>query len=103
MSNRLEIFLDTDVYLDHLFYDKRKKNDEESFLLKSVRLFDCYTSVINASEIFAGCSSESMKQKAKHSFYGSGVLGIPFKYSVKAGEVIRAIKKKILNAASGIQ
>jgi len=52
--------------------------------------------VINASEIFSGCTNRLMLDKAKHSFYGTGVLGIPYKYSIKAGEVMKQISRKSL-------
>ncbi len=93
MKSKFEIFLDTDIFLNHL-----SKNcvEENSLLLKCLKLFDgCYTSVINASEIFSGCTSQNMLDKAKYSFYGVGVLGIPYKYSFTIGDVMRQIKKKI--------
>lgn len=59
-------------------------------------LFDgCYTSVVNTSEIFSGCSDKNMLENAKHSFYGVGVLGIPYRYSFTIAEVMKQIKKKI--------
>lgn len=105
MNKRFEIFLDTDIYLEHLSQPAALKGKErgDSYLIKCLNMFDCFTSVINASEIFAGCSTKSMQEKAKHAFYGSGVLGIPYKYSVRAGEVINRIKKKISTSASGIR
>lgn len=60
-------------------------------------MFDCYTSVINASEIFAGCTRKSQIEKAKHSFYGTGVLGIPYKYSLRIGDIIKKIEEEKLN------
>lgn len=91
MKSKYEIFLETDIFLHHL-YDKF---NSDSLLLKCMTLFDCYTSVINASEIFSGCINNKMRESAKHSFYGIGVLGIPFKYSLSIGEVLKKIKKKI--------
>lgn len=59
-------------------------------------MFDgCYTSVINSSEIFSGCSDKNMLENAKRSFYGVGVLGIPYRYSFMIAEVMIQIKKKI--------
>ena len=96
MKSRFEIFLDTDIYLDHLCISKKK---EGSLLLKSLTLFNCYSSVINASEIFYGCTNEIQLEKAKHSFYGTGVLGIPYKYSLSIAEVSRTINSaKLINS-----
>lgn len=60
-------------------------------------MFDCYTSVLNASEIFAGCKGKFQIEKAKHSFFGTGVLGIPYKYSFRIGEIIKKIESGKLN------
>ncbi|MDQ3019984.1 MAG: hypothetical protein M3R36_05365 [Bacteroidota bacterium] len=93
MKSRFEIFLDTEIFLNHLH---KGSEIENSLLLKCLKLFDgCYTSVINAAEIFSGCTTPIMKESAKHSFYGVGVLGIPYKYSFRIGEVLEQIKKKI--------
>ncbi len=94
MKSRFEIFLDTDIYLNHLY---KSKNKEVSLLLKSLILFDCYSSVINASEIFYGCANEIQLENAKHSFYGTGVLGIPYKYSLTIAEVSGKINSEKLN------
>ncbi|MCY7361250.1 MAG: hypothetical protein LH629_04160 [Ignavibacteria bacterium] len=66
---------------------------EDSLLLKCLRLFDCYTSVINASEIFSGCNGKVQTDSAKSSFYGTGVLGIPYKYSFTIAKVLKSIDK----------
>ena len=91
MKSRFEIFLDTDIYLDNPCKSKKK---EGSLLLKSLTLFDCYSSVINASEIFYGCTNENQLEKAKHSFFGTGVLGIPYKYSYRIGEIIKKLNQE---------
>lgn len=83
MKSEFEVFLDTDVYLKHL------QGDEDSVLLKCLSLFDCYTSVINASEVFAKCETKEQEENAKQSFFGSGVLGIPYKYSHTIGKLLK--------------
>jgi predicted nucleic acid-binding protein len=97
LKTNFEIFIDTDIFLEHLHYDKEVNPDKESFLIKTLKLFTCYTSVVNVSEIFAACESPEMVQKASHAFHGIGVLGIPYRYSLKIGEVLNYIKKKALN------
>jgi len=83
MKSDFEVFLDTDVYLKHLYGEK------DSVLLKCLELFDCYTSVINASEVFSECKSAKQEEYAKQAFFGSGVLGIPYKYSVTIGKILK--------------
>lgn len=83
MKSEFEIFLDTDVYLKHL------NGDNDSVLLKCLSLFDCYTSVINASEVFAECKTKEQEEIAKQAFFGSGVLGIPYKYSHTIGKLLK--------------
>ena len=93
MKSKFEIFLDTDIFLSHL--DKRSSGNE-SLLTKCLGMFDgCYTSVINASEIFSECKSPKAEDEAKRLFADVGILGIPFRYSLKIGKAMRIIKKKI--------
>ncbi|MEO6694822.1 MAG: hypothetical protein ABIY50_08760 [Ignavibacteria bacterium] len=66
----------------------------ESFLEKCLSLFECYTSVVNASEIFSRCSSKEEIEVAKKYFLGVSVLGIPFRYSVTAGEILKETEIK---------
>ncbi len=91
MKSKFEIFLDTDIFLQHLY----NRYSDDSLLLKCLKLFDCYTSVVNASEIFSGCHNMKMKESAKRSFDKIGVLGIPFRYSLSIGEVLKKVKKKV--------
>ncbi|MBK8551893.1 MAG: hypothetical protein IPL53_12825 [Ignavibacteria bacterium] len=88
----MKFFIDTGIFSDHL---NVKRADEISLLEKTKSLFDgCYTSVINASEIFSECSGKRAILKAKTAFEDIGILGIPFRYSLKTGEVMKVIKKK---------
>lgn len=92
MKNKFEIFLDTDIFLDYLSGMNLK---EDSLLKKCTGLFDgCYTSVINASEILSEYTGKRKTDRAKRSFEGIGILGIPFRYSEKIAEVMNVIKKK---------
>jgi len=93
MKSKFEIFLDTGIFTDKTEYGTITK---DTLLSKCLKLFECYTSVINASEIFSDCKSNKDTELAKNSFNGVNILGIPFRYSVKIGEIHRLIKKKIL-------
>ena len=93
MKNKFEIFLDTDIFLEHL---SGKKYNEVSILQKCRNTFNgCYTSVINASEVFSEYPGKRFSGKVKAVFDGTGILGIPFRYSVKIGEILSSIKKKV--------
>lgn len=93
MKNKFEIFLDTGIFTEILF---GKVSMKDSVLQKCTGMFNgCYTSVVNASEVFSDCSDGKMIEEAKKLFTGISILGIPFRYSLKTGEVMKAIKKKI--------
>lgn len=93
MKSKYEIFLDTDVLLNE---SEDGTLQENGLLSKCLKLFVCYTSVINASEIFSGCTNKAELDNVKNSFTGINILGIPFRYSLKIGEILQLIKKKIL-------
>lgn len=59
-------------------------------------MFECFTSVVNASEVFEKCFTPRKLEKAKKSFYGINILGIPFRYSLGISQVTRKITKKNL-------
>ncbi|MEP7147190.1 MAG: hypothetical protein ABI792_09305 [bacterium] len=93
MKSKFEIFLDTDILSEHL---AKGSSGDESLLSKCLNMFDgCYTSVINASEIFSKFKNKGQTDKAKSLFNEVSILGIPFRYSLKIGEVLEIIKKKI--------
>ncbi|MFZ1323232.1 MAG: hypothetical protein WAT71_16870 [Ignavibacteria bacterium] len=93
MKSKYEIFLDTDIILNESVDGTLQEND---LLSKCLKLFVCYTSVINASEIFSRCINKTELDNVKNFFSGINILGIPFRYSVKIGEILQLIKKKIL-------
>lgn len=101
MRTKNELFVDTDVFTDHLTF-KPKGASEESILVKTIGLFSSYTSVLNVSEVLAACPDRRTSDKALKAFFGISVLGIPYKYSVKIADVLREIKKKALTLAIGM-
>ncbi len=93
MKSKFEIFIDTDIFTDHI---SGKGTGDISLLQKCRTLFDgCYTSVINASEIFSDMTGKRKIDSAKIMFDEIGILGIPFRYSLKIGDVMNAVKKKV--------
>ncbi len=86
MKSNFEVFLETDVFKYHL------EGKENSILVKCHRLFSCFTSVINASELFSLSKNEADRTNIKSSLFGTGVLGIPYKYSERAGKLMNEFK-----------
>lgn len=81
-----------------------KRKDQISALDKSRKIFPVsYTSVINASEIFYRCKDENMLLTAKDTFQDIGILGIPFRYSLKIAEIMQAVKKKSPETHTGMR
>lgn len=101
MKSKYEIFIDTDVLSMNANTEKGTLT-ETDLLSKCLKLFVCYTSVINASEMFSMYSNKSELDHVKNSFTGINILGIPFRYSIKIGEILRLIKKKILTIITGM-
>ena len=88
LRTKSELFIDTDVIASHL-------EGKTELLLKAASSFTCYTSVINASEIFSISSNEDFLQKCKKAFLGLNMLGIPYRYSNSIGKIFSFIKKKL--------
>ncbi|MEO8447809.1 MAG: hypothetical protein ABI528_09955 [bacterium] len=94
MKSQFEIFLDTDIFIDSS--KKTHTPPVNAVLEKCLLLFDtCFTSVINASEIFAMCKNAAELENAKNLLVNVAILGIPFRYSLRISEVNIAIKKKV--------
>ncbi len=95
MKSKFEIFLDTDI-LTQCLQIKRLKKD--SVFQKATDTFDhCYTSVINAAELFSSCSGKKETDKLKRSLKDIGILGIPFRYSLSIAEMVREIENSKSN------
>lgn len=91
MKSKFEVFLDTDILLQSLSVRKFK---EDTVFKKSLVLFDhCYTSVINAAELFSGFSGKKASEKVKRSLVDVGILGIPFRYSISIADMMKATDK----------
>ena len=96
MKSKYEIFLDTDIFTQHLSAaDRKTKRAPESLLVRSLKLFSSFTSVFNVSEVLAACTTREMSENALKAFYGINVLGVPYRYAPVIGDALRYIKKKI--------
>lgn len=72
-----KVFLETDVLAEYL---TKKHND--SLLLKFMQNSICFTSVINASELFFAAGDESQSDTVQKLLTGLKVLGIHSRYSL---------------------
>lgn len=91
MKSKFEIFIDTDILTQKL---SKKNFQKESVFQKALNIFDhCYTSVINAAELFSECSGKRAADKVKTSLIEVGILGIPFRYSLRIAEMMKEIEK----------
>jgi predicted nucleic acid-binding protein len=82
-----QILVDTDILFEHLI-----TQEKESTLLKLMKRYDCFTTVINAIEIYEMVGREN-KKIADMMLYGLKILGIHSRYAEKVAEVIEHSKK----------
>lgn len=82
-----QILVDTDIFIDHLI-----TTEKESTLIKLMTKYDCYTTVINAIEVYEFAGLEN-KKIADMMLFGLKVLGIHSRYADKTAEIIENSKK----------
>ena len=73
-----KVFLESDILADYLM----DKNSGDSILLKIMQNSICFTSVINASELFFAAKSEIEKDSVQKVLTGLKVLGMHSRYSL---------------------
>ena len=84
-KNSLKKYLiETDILVEHLTKSKTKKN---SFLIDIMQKGICFTSVLNASEMYFAANSDFEKEKLDNLFYALNVLGIHSRYSLLVPKV----------------
>jgi len=71
--------LDTDVLLEYLV---TYELDTESYLIKLMQKGICFTSVLNASELFMFTNSDYEKEKVRDLLNALKVLGLHSRYSL---------------------
>lgn len=76
-KRKKQILVDTDIFLDHLTY-----KGEKSALIKLMEKYDCFTSVINAIELYNAVRSEDSKY-VDMLLYSIKILGIHSRYALK--------------------
>ncbi len=79
MSDKLEFFIETDILVEHLTHsDKSTK----SYLEKAMSKGDCFTSVVNASELYFAVKSEDEKTIIDKLLFAVKVLGLSSRYAL---------------------
>src|SRR5690606_15651766 len=73
-----KFLIDTDVLADHLITDIKT----ESYLIKLMRTGICFTSVLNAAELYRLTDSPLELQNVNDLLYGIKVLGLHARYSL---------------------
>lgn len=73
-----KVFLETDVLVQYLI----EKKEDSSILLNLMQNSICFTSVINASELFYAAKTESQKDSVQKVLTGLKVLGMHSRYSL---------------------
>jgi len=86
-----QILVDTDILFDHLITEEK-----ESTLMKLMTRYDCFTTVINAIELYELAGKEN-KKYADMLLYGFKVLGIHSRYAEKVAEIINELKVRGLD------
>lgn len=79
IGNFTEILIDTDVLLQHL----QCRENEESDLLFLMQNMVCFTTAINAAEIYFYCKNDNEKEAADKLLNSLKILGIHSRYALK--------------------
>jgi hypothetical protein len=82
-------FIETEILIDHLVH---KRGVNNSFLFNIMQKGICFTSVLNASEIYFNAKSDMEKEKADHLLYAVKVLGIHSRYSLELKNLNNSFK-----------
>ncbi len=71
--------IDTDILYDHLTHNQK---NERSFLTTLMTKGECFTTVLNASELYFSAKSDEEKLTVKKLLYSLKVLGLNSRYSL---------------------
>lgn len=82
MAERREYFIETDVLVEHLTHTDKSTH---SYLEKAMRKGDCFTSVVNASELYFSVNNPGEKEIIDKLLYAVKVLGLSSRYALQAG------------------
>lgn len=79
ISNLPKYLLETDILIDYLTFNK---SGNQPFLLNLMRKGICFTSVLNASELFMLAMADVDKEKVRDLLNAINVLGLHSRYSL---------------------
>lgn len=77
---KIHYLIDTDILYDHLTHNQKNKR---SFLTNLMKKGECFTTVLNASELYFSARSEEEKFVIKKLLYALKVLGLNSRYSLE--------------------
>ncbi len=83
MPDKKEFFVETDILVEHLTH---KDKSSPSFLEKAMSQGDCFTSVLNASELYFAVTSKEEKEIIDKLLYAVKVLGVSSRYALQTSE-----------------
>lgn len=83
-----QILIDTDILFDHLI-----TVNKESVLMKLLAKYDCFTTVINAIELYEMVGVHE-KKYADMILFSLKVLGIPGRYADKTLNLMKNVKNR---------
>ncbi len=82
MPDRKEYFIETDILVEHLTHSDKST---QSYLEKAMSKGDCFTSVVNASELYFSVSNSQEKEIVDKLLYAIKVLGLSARYALQTG------------------
>lgn len=88
-SKSNKYLIETDILIDFLM---KKKDEKRSYLFDLMQKGICFTSVLNASEMYFATRSEFEKEKLNNLFYAINVLGIHSRYSLLVPKISKHFK-----------
>jgi len=83
MKKEKQFLLETDIILDYLNFNGEKL---KSSLIKFLSEGKCFTTVLNASELYFICENNNQSEVVSKFLYSINVLGIHSRYSLKVRE-----------------
>lgn len=83
MSKEKQYLLETDIIIDYLNYDGEKTKSD---LIKLLSKGKCFTTILNASELYFFAKNIYQKEAVDKFLYSINVLGLHSRYSLKVKE-----------------
>lgn len=78
------LLLDTDILFEHLIHDGTGMQSEASLLELLLAEEICFTSVLNAAELYTRCENSEEKAAVRKLLNGLNILGVHARYALEA-------------------